>query len=173
MKRGIVTAVERTTNDDGQQIIELQVDPEGSATVTVEYFDATGEDSPPLVGDSVALIEGPAEGTMQAIAWQDPKNPTKSGDGDKRIYSRDTQGVLATEIWLKGNGDVAITVIKVGAVVEIKTDGVLKLSSPDVRVGDDAARPIACVGDIVVGPPCVLGVPFTGQIVSGSGTGKA
>lgn len=191
MKRGIVAAVERTTNDDGQQIIELQVDPEGSATVTAEYFDATGEDSPPLVGDSVALIEGPAEGTMQAIAWQDPKNPTKSADGEKRIYSRDPQGAPAVDIWLKGNGDVAITVIKAGAVVEIKTAGVMKLSSPDVRVGDGAGQPIARVGDMVVGsvyglstapssplapnpaPVPGTGIPFSGQIVSGAKSAKA
>lgn len=174
MKIAEVKAVERVVVND-VATIELQVAMEGGVIATVEYFSAAGEDSPPMVGDFVALTESSGgSGTVQAVAWQDPKNPTEAADGEKRLYARDSHGDIACEIWLKSDVEAVITVVKDGMALRLKNDnGPIILDSRDVRAGAGAGRAIACVGDVATGICTAPGQAIAVQIISGSANAKA
>lgn len=187
-----VISTERKVEEDGTQVIDVHVDAGAGDVGPVELYQAPGEDSLPLPGDSALLQEAPGTGLKAALGFNDPKNAGKAADGEKRIYSRTTAGTLAADIWLKNDGSVHIEVHDLNAPIFIKTPGAVIIDSPDIRVGDESAsRPIAGVGDIITGSLHALcaapgspllpaagaptpsgGVPFTAQIVSGSPKAK-
>jgi hypothetical protein len=187
-RTGIVTAVERH-DEDGVQVVDVQCDPGGGATVTAELYQGPGDDALPLPGDSVALQEGTGQGIEQAVGFSDGKNAGTAEGGERRLYGRSDEGDPVCEIHLKKNGRILIKVLKTGgAPIDIESDGVINVKSPDVRLGSTpGGRKIACVGDLVVGsihalsaapgspivpvPPATPsptgGIGFSGQIVSG------
>ena len=67
-------------------------------------YGSPGDDSRPLIADSVAYIEGNNTGSKTAVGFLDTKNPPVSGDGERRLYSRDLNGAIQALIFLKDNG---------------------------------------------------------------------
>lgn len=191
---GTVVTTERKTEDDGTPITDVHVDAGAGDMLDAELYQPPGEDSLPLPGDGALLQEAPGTGAKAAVGFHDPKNQGKAGEGEKRQYSRQTDGTLAAEIWLK-SGALHIEIAPgMTFPIYIKTGGRVVIDSPDIRVGsEEASRPIACVGDMVSGsvaalsaaagfpivpPPPALptpsgGVPFVGKIISGSARAKA
>lgn len=92
----------------------VKCDKGGGDSTIVDHFADSGGDSPPLPGDSAALVDGPRTGTEQSTGYYDPKNEGQAEPGEKRLYARDSDGVLVAEIWLKADG--TITIQGVGAV---------------------------------------------------------
>src|SRR5688500_5147031 len=139
------------TTDSGAQVREVTADPGGGANVTAELGLPPGVDAQPLPGDTVALVAGPGEGRKIAVGFTDPKSPLQAGDGEHRLYVRDSEGEPVAEIWLKSSGAIVIEVKKEGgAPITIKSEGVVHLDSPDVRLSA-GGQPVACVGDLVSG----------------------
>lgn len=189
-----VLNVGRST-EEGIEIVHVQCDPGGGAIVTAELFTGPGDDSLPLPGDSVALQEGTGAGVEQAVGFVDSANHGTAEPGERRSYARDEDGVPVCEISLQKNGRILIKVLKTGgAPIDIESDGVINVKSPDVRLGSaPGGRKVACLGDLVVGsiralsaapgspivpvPPAVPtatgGVGFAGQIVSAVESVKA
>ncbi len=191
-----VVGIERTSKDEGDgpvHGVDLQVDLGGGDIETVELFQPPGDDSLPMKGDAVLLHEAPGSGSKAAIGSNDPNNAGTAEEGERRGYSRQSDGSIAAEFWLKANGDVVIkSYVATGRIV-LESAGPVIVKSPDIRVGDEtASRAIACVGDIVAGsikaivaapspqpllpatgaPTASGGVPFTAQIISGSPNAK-
>jgi hypothetical protein len=190
---GQIATVESTikTTEEGVPVRDVNCDTGGGNTVSAELMLPPGVDAAPLPGDSVFIEDGPGEGRKIATAFLDPENESKASDGEHRVYSRDPSTLqLVAEIWAKGDGSIVIEVVKAGgAPITIKTDGVVHVDSPDVRLGA-GGQPVACVGDIVqgsvwvqstaAGSPALPGVPspataipFAGQITSGRSGVKA
>lgn len=142
-RTGIVQSVERVVRDD-VPLVEVRVDVGGGEPLTLEHFDSCGEDSLPLPGDCAAISDSTGSGAARAAGYLDAKNTGEGLGGEKRIYARDpnTKEPVA-ELWLKGNGDVAITSIKAGGKlilngVEIDQQG--NITTPgDVTVKKDTA----------------------------------
>jgi hypothetical protein len=190
---GTVIATERR-QDGGVHLTDVQVDAGAGDTTTAELYQAPGEDSLPMAGDTALLQEAPGSGVKAVVGFDDPNNAGKALDGEKRIYSRQADKTLAAEIWLKA-GALHIEIAEgFSFPIFIKTGGPVIIESPDVRLGDEtASRPVACVGDIAVGsfhalstapgsplapipgvtPTPTGGIPFTAQIISGSSRAKA
>lgn len=188
-----VVASERKVEEDGTHVIDIQVDAGAGDVGPVELYQAPGEDSLPMQGDSALLQEAPGTGLKAAVGFNDPKNAGTAAEGERRGYSRKADGTVAAEYHLKANGDVVIrSFVPTGKII-IESEGPVIVKSPDIRVGDEtASRPVACVGDMVAGsikalstapgtpiapaagtPTPTLGVPFVGQIISGSPNAKA
>lgn len=107
---------------------KLKIDIGGGDISTVDRYSAAGDDSKPLGTDFVAGTEINRTGGRVVVAFYDPKNPSKSSKGDKRIYSRDpVSGAEKAEIWLKNTGEIVIK----NAVSEFKinTAGSIKGSN--------------------------------------------
>lgn len=187
-----VVSVERKRDGDAH-VVDVLVDDGNGDTFTVDLFQPPGDDSLPLPGDTALLQESAGSGNKAAVAFNDPANEGKAGNGERRIYSRTAEKKIAADVWLKADGSVHIEVHELTAKVFIKTKGAVIIDSPDIRLGDEqSSRPIACLGDMVSGsikalstapgspilpaagaPTPTGGVPFVGKIISGSPRAKA
>lgn len=85
--------------DDGN----IKVDLGGGDTAIADYFQAAGEDSPPLPADTVALVDGPETGTVQVTGFAD-ETERVAEPGEKRTYARDSSGTVVGVLYLKGDG---------------------------------------------------------------------
>lgn len=179
---GAVIAVESASDADGHGT-DVIVDLGGGQTPPVELALPPGVDARPLPGDAAALVDATSDGSKRAVAFFDPRTEPKAGDGEHRVYGRDSQGNTVCEIWCKSNGEIQITNFKAQAVT-LHSVGpiVIKSDADDVRI-DGGGQPFARVGDLISGtikakatavgaplipaPEAPLGVPFAGRIISG------
>jgi hypothetical protein len=191
---GTVIATERR-QDGNVHLTDVQVDAGAGDTTTAELYQAPGEDSLPMAGDTALLQEAPGSGVKAVVGFDDPNNAGTAEPGERRGYSRQADGTPAAEYHLKANGDVVIRSFVATGTIYIESAGPVIVKSPDVRLGDEtASRQVACIGDIIAGsiratvalpsvqpllpapgstPTPTGGVPFTGQIISGSPRAKA
>lgn len=165
---GLIGEVQAVERSDGK--LDITADPGGGANVSAEHFAPSGDDSPPLAGDSVALEDSAGSGLKQATGYYDPNNESKAADGEKRIYARDATGAATAEIWLKGDGSIEITAIKAGAKVTIhgvEIDQSGNLSAPGLVTGG-AAVPAAQVGLTTHTHPVTAAPGTTGPPIPGT-----
>jgi hypothetical protein len=187
-----VIATERR-QDGNVHLTDVQVDAGAGDITTAELYQAPGEDSLPMAGDTALLQEAAGSGVKAAVGFDDPNNAGTAEPGERRGYSRQADGTPAAEYHLKANGDVFIRSFVATGKIYLESAGPVIVKSPDVRLGDEtASRQVACVGDLVAGsihaltttpgvaiapvagsPTPTLGVPFTAQIISGSPRAKA
>lgn len=88
---------------------ETKVDRGAGDNVTARHFADPGDDSHPLPGDWCALSGAAGSGRQSAVGYYDAKNASKATAGEKRIYSRNAEGALAAEVWLKNDKTVIIS----------------------------------------------------------------
>ena len=160
---------------DGVHVAEVKGDPGGGANVTADHVEGSGDDSQPLPTDYFAASDAPGLGRKQVTGYTDPLSEKKAGPGEKRIYARKADGTPVCEVWCKNDGKVVINCIEPGATFEITTTGPVIVNSTDIRLGPDASRKVACLGDIGVGSVQALaaggGAPITPQPVPVPGAG--
>jgi hypothetical protein len=90
------------------QVSDVKSDPGGGANVTAQNFSAPGDDSHPLPGDYVALVNTPRAGVSAAVGYADPKDLQLAQRGEKRLYSRDADGNVIATIWIKNDGTIVL-----------------------------------------------------------------
>lgn len=179
--------------DGGIEVI--RVDFGGGDVKTARYFQPSGDDSKPLPGDFVLLERSDGAGAWAVTGFADPDHDAKSSEGEKRLYSRDEDGNLMAEAWLRSDGTIILRVLKAGSPVVVETNGgAVTVKSPDIRLGEGASRGVARLGDLFAGatPPLISGAPgspvmpipptsvtptggilVSGQIISASQVAKA
>ena len=84
----------------------LQVELFGGSPETVVYMNNAGEDTAPVNGDLVIVREVGAD--KYTFGIKDSLLPSAL-DGEKRIYSRDSNGAIAALIHLKADGSIDIS----------------------------------------------------------------
>ncbi len=122
--------VYRAAGDDGP---ETEVDLGGGDVATADHYGAAGEDSPPLPEDTALLVplEGDAE-SMGAAAYTDDTE-RKALKGEKRIYARDSDGTVVSEVHLKGDTSIEITQVG-GSTVVIAADGSVTVTAGTINL---------------------------------------
>jgi hypothetical protein len=104
----IISIVDSVKND--ANITTVKVDKSSNDNITCDNFAPIGDDSKPLANDYAAIMEIKRTGGGIAVGFVDPVNTKKSNNGDKRIYSRNTNdGQFIAEVWLKNDGEVFIS----------------------------------------------------------------
>lgn len=98
----------RTTTDEDAHVSDVKVDPGGGANVTAQHFGPPGDDAVPLPDDFVACVPSGGSGTEAAVGYIDPKNEPQAAAGEKRVYSRDSNGDVKAVVWLKNDGSLVI-----------------------------------------------------------------
>jgi len=106
---GRVLGFEFVTKSGGINYPALTVEDRAGDNRVVEYFQSSGEDSPPLPNDNVALIDVQRQGGKSAVGVMDNKNTGVAVPGEKRIYARNTNGAVVAEFHLKGDGSFSLT----------------------------------------------------------------
>ena len=96
------------TEEDGAHVSDAKIDPGDGANVTARHFADAGDDSHPLPGDFVATVEAPGSGGAQVTGYLDTVNEPQAAAGEKRIYSRDSDGAVMAVVWLKADGTIEL-----------------------------------------------------------------
>jgi len=71
-------------------------------------YGSPGDDSRPMPGDSVVYVENNNIGGKSAVGFLDTENPPVSGDGERRLYSRDAGSNIVAIIFLKKDGTIQL-----------------------------------------------------------------
>lgn len=101
-----VKSFERLDDEDGKGAQIIADTGDGNA-VTAEHYQAAGDDAPPLPGDYVAL-QG-AQGEEVAIGYADTANAGTAVPGERRLYSRDSDGAVVAQLSLMADGKIVLT----------------------------------------------------------------
>lgn len=88
---------------------DTKCDPGGGAIRQAPHAQPPGDDSCPLPGDYVVLVEVPQSGGYAAVGYVDPQNTQVAGPGDRRLYARTPEGVQVVELWLKADGSARLS----------------------------------------------------------------
>ena len=128
--REAIVSVYRAEGDEGP---EVEVELGGEDFATADMYGPPGEDSPPLPDDEVAAISVDMDGDALATVAYADATPRVAAAGEKRLYSRDSDGSIVASLHLKGDGSVTLEAAS-GALVEVATDGSIKLSGASVSL---------------------------------------
>lgn len=145
-------------------VTDIKSDPGGNANVTGFHLSSPGDDSLPLNQDITILVPIPGSGRDAAIAYADPKNSLQSEPGEKRIYSRDADGVQVAAIKLSKDGKILVSNSGGGSIelqpggdivlngVTIDTNGNIETGGNLDAGGDiDSGGTISALTDVSVG----------------------
>lgn len=132
----LVSFVRRTI--DGIHTTDVEVDPGGGTNVTGLHASAPGDDAYPLPEDTAIIVPSGGSGRVAVVGYVDTKNEPKAAKGDRRIYSRDGDGVAVAEVWLKADGSIVVTneqggSIEMAAGGDVTINGVVIDTNGNVR----------------------------------------
>jgi len=136
-------------------------------------FGSPGDDSKPLPGDSVLLLDLETRGGKVAVGYVDPKNASSVDDGERHIYSRDADGNIKAFVrWLKtgilrlnGTGDFAVRFIALQtAFNQLKTDHDDLVTKHNTHVHITTAVVGGGGGAGTISPTVTTGSPTTADI---------
>lgn len=92
----------------GANVTDVKVNPGGGANLVAEHFSTPGDDSHPLPNDYAVLVPVQQTGRVAAVGYIDPANEQAAAAGERRLYSRDSDGNIVATIWIKNDGEVLV-----------------------------------------------------------------
>jgi hypothetical protein len=103
---GVVTgqSIEAYRGGDTVRLVKVQL--LGNFPETIEWFDIAGEDTAPIIGDKVVVLEV-ARNYKIAIATKDLITAAVNA-GERKFFSRNAAGVVQATIYLKDDGIIEI-----------------------------------------------------------------
>jgi len=154
---------------NGAKISDVKINPGGNANTTAEHYSNIGEDAFPLNTDYVVDIDIKRSGGSVVVGYLDPINIPKALQGDKRIYSRQTNdGTSIAEVWLKNDG--VIVVSNANGTITMETNGDVKINGGKIAIGNGSAELLDLIEQILIaiediktntsiGPQPIINVP--------------
>ena len=122
----LLSFVRSTAN--GTKTSNVTVDRGGGDNRTPQHFSSPGDDAFPLQDDYVQLVSQAGTGRNSAVGYIDPSNDQKARVGEKRIYARDIGGASIVELWLKNDGEAALSNDQ--GTVTLGADGSMAVETP-------------------------------------------
>ena len=123
----------------GANVSDAKVDTGGGPNITAEHFSTPGDDSRPLPGDFVLLVQVQQTGRSAAAGYLDPLNEQTAGPGERRLYARDSAGAVVSTIWLKNTGDVLID--NGAGSIELQAGGDVVINNVVITPAGDISTP--------------------------------
>ena len=120
MGLNVIKSFIRTVRN-GANVTDVKCDPGGGAISTKEHSSAPGDDSFPLLTDIAISVPVPGSGKEAVVGYLDPLNEAGAESGEKRIYSRQADGTIVADVFLKNDGTIVAE--NDNAVLEISPDG--------------------------------------------------
>jgi len=105
----------------------LKVDLNSNNIVSTWHFQPAGDDAPPLITDKAFVSETKGADAFASLGFYDTKNSGVAEKGEKRIFSRGSDGLKIAEIYLKKDGSINIS--GGSGTIHIKTSGEIELSN--------------------------------------------
>ena len=161
---------------NGANLTDTKGDPGGGANIQTEHFGAPGDDGHPLPGDTYAVMSFQRAGSGAAVGYVDPKNRQTALPGERRIYSRNTDGDQVAEVHLTQAGDIiaqndqgSVQVLETGQITA-NTGGVSLSLSPDGFVTFFAQKEITIVSNTEIVLTASTEVSINAAVVDINGT---
>ena len=93
----------------GVHSLEIQADPGGNDDRTFTQYGPSGDDSPPLDGDSIGGFPVQGTGRVVATGYADTRNAGVAKQGEVRRYAREAEGGTIVCSWhLKDDGSFVV-----------------------------------------------------------------
>lgn len=142
-----VLSTKRVNDEDGHGV-DVTCDPGGGQNVTAALFAASGDDSPPLRGDFVALEDSSGTGVEHVVGCADVRNAGTAANGEKRLFARDANGAVKIQLWLKGDGTLVIG--HGNGSIEMAADGAVTINGLVIDPDGNVTTPgeIAADGEV-------------------------
>ncbi len=134
---------------NGAKVNKLTIDGGGGANKTTELFSAVGDDSQPLKTDYVYAGETQETGGFASLGFVDPLNEGITKPGEKRIYSRDSDGVIVASIYLKNDGSIVFA--NDNGMLELTAAGLFEINGQEFAAHTHDPGTFAAGGDAVTG----------------------
>ena len=144
-----VLAIVRTIRNGGN-VTDITANIGGNFNVTELHTSSPGDDSQPLPGDYVALLEVVGSGQGLAVGYMDPLNVGSAGPGEKRIYSRDSDGNVKAFVHLQDDGGILI--INASGIISLAAGGDATINGVTI----DTAGNITVPGGGSISSPSVV-----------------
>ena len=107
---------------------EWKVELNKGLNIQVERYAPAGDDSQPLPEDRAGLVSRTESGAKFAVGAFDIKNPAEALPGEKRLYGRDEEGSITSQIFMKNDGTIEVSNVS-GMTIIIDEDGNVILST--------------------------------------------
>jgi len=121
-----------TTEVEEAKVTEVIVNTGGGVNLTGSNFQGNGVDAPPLAGDYAVAVKTQGNGEIVIVGYLDPNDAGVAGQGECRVYSRNADGEVKAEIWLKADGSVMF--MNADGQFELKADGQLDVNNGNLTV---------------------------------------
>lgn len=125
--------------EEGSHVLEVKCDPNDGDIVTAAHFSASGDDAPPLPGDTAALEDSTGEGAEQVSGYLDTRNAGLAAPGEKRIFARDPDGNIVAEVHLFGSGTLRIE--NAEGFIEIADSGTVSINGVTIDPNGNISAP--------------------------------
>ena len=137
---------------------EVKIDLGAGNIVTADHTDSVGTDCPPVVDDYAVLAPLPGAGSYAVVSYAVVTAEFLAAPGERRTYSRDTEGVIAAQTFLKQDGNVEITtgpnsfIMKKDGSVDITTENATVSIKPagDVELSNDGGGSVKLLASGVI-----------------------
>ena len=122
---------------------EVKVDLGGNNVVTAVYYPDLCEDAFPFEGDYAFVESSAGRGNWVATGFLDPKlAPLAQNAGERVVFSRSAQGVVAAKLHLKTDGTIVVNdgAVVIGADGSITTEGSITAQGDVTANGEVTAK---------------------------------
>ncbi len=90
----------------GKNYSRVTVDLGAGQNQDMNHYSDPGDDSQPLPTDLMAASDNMESNGLNAVGYIDEKNAGIAGPGEKRIYSRDSDGNVVASFYLQDDGTI-------------------------------------------------------------------
>ena len=145
---------------------DIIADPGGAFYLTAKHFSPAGDDAPPLRDDTAILVSNQRSGGVSAVGYIDDTGPVAE-PGEKRVYARNSEGLVVSEIYLKGDGS-GKWFNTLGAI-ELGADGTVTINGVAIDPLGNITGAKAIEAEAVGVPGVDLGTHTHSGVTTGSG----
>lgn len=125
-RTAIVVSVE-TNTEDGEDINDIKVDLGGGDVVTAPGYAPAGYDAKPLPEDYAVTTSVPGDSGQAVVGYADDPNESLAGDGEVRVYARDSSGAPVVWVWLYSDGRARIA--NDNGFIELAANGIVTVNN--------------------------------------------
>lgn len=151
---------------DGARVSEAQIDLGGGDIRTGIHVSSPGEDSYPLDSDQAVAVPYVKTGQFLIVGYLDTVTEPTAEPGEKRLFSRDSQGAIAAEVTLANDGTVTLSNSN-GSIV-LQSGGNVILNGVSIDSSGNISTPGSISADVEVSAATI---DLTTHVHSGVTTG--
>lgn len=126
----------------------VDADTGGDIVKTASYYSTSGDDSPPLADDAIAMVQAGPSGLWVNLGVLDLINESTANPGERILYARDVSGEIKCRIYLHNDGKIRIFNI-VGGEISLNTNGSVDINGVNIDLAGNMTN-VTSINGIVI-----------------------